>query len=407
MSPLFTESKDKIFGDLLIEVINNTSITKTSVGSKTRAIVTALSGKLGQMGQKFDINVAQAFLAGAEGKYLEFIGDMMGVEKLGQETASVSSSERVIRFYVDSGTFGDINNGNSILLSSGTSVGTAIAGTGVTYRIPYNIILSSSLSEVYVAAQAVQPGTRSNLGARQLRFHNFTNYTGSADDSLKVVNDAEVIKGQDGEIDTNYRFRISKQVTGAEKANLTSIRLAILNVPGVADLVVLPYFRGIGTFDVLIKAVTPTVPAGLLSAANEAVLKVVAHGIVPSVRAPVEVGVSLTGKLTFKKRMTASEETNILNAVTSNTTDYINSLDIDEDMVVNELVERVMATSSEIKNVGKATKPFESIYTYKPTKLEDNKIRGLLLEDYSTEEDERVIVENQYAGTVPILFLVK
>jgi len=404
--PLFAETSSKIFGDLLIEVIENTSITKTSVGSKTRAIVEALSGKLGQMYQKFDINVAQAFLAGAEGKYLEFIGDMMGVEKLGQETASVSSSERVIRFYVDSGTFGDINGGNSILLSSGTNVGTAVAGTGITYRIPYSIILSSSLSEVYVAAQAVQPGTRSNIGSRQLRFHNFTNYTGSADDALKVTNDAEVIKGQDGEIDTNYRFRISRQVTGAEKANLTSVRLAVLNTPGVADLVIIPYFRGIGTFDVLIKAVTPTVSTGLLSAVNEAVLKVVAHGVVPSVRAPIEVGISLTGKLTLKKRMTAAEETNILNAVTANVTDYINSLDIDEDMIVNELVERVMATSSEIKNVGKATKPFENIYTYKPTKLEDNKIRGILLSDYSAEEDERVIVENQYAGTSPILFTI-
>jgi len=404
--PLFSESKDKIFGDLLIEVIDNTPITKTSVGSKTRAIVNALSGKLGKMYQKFDVNIAQALLVGADGKYLEFIGDMMGIEKLGQETASVSSSERVIRFYVDSGTFGDVNNGNSILLSSGTSVGTALAGTGVTYRIPYNVILSSSLSEVYVAAQAVQPGTRSNVGARQLKYHNFTNYTGSADDSLKVVNDSEVIKGEDGEIDTNYRFRISKQVTSAEKANLTSVRLAVLNTPGVADLVIIPYFRGIGTFDVLIKAVTPTVPTGLISAVNEAVLKVVAHGVVPSVRAPIEVGISLVGKLTLKKRMTASEETNILNAVTSNVTDYINSLDIDEDMIVNELIERVMATSSEIKNVGSATKPFENIYTYKPTKLEDNKIRGILLNDYSAEEDERVIVENQYAGTSPILFTI-
>jgi hypothetical protein len=65
-----------------------------------------------------------------------------------------------------------------------------------------------------------------------------------------------------------------------------------------------------------------------------------------------------------------------------------------------------MATSSEIKNVGSAFDPFESIYVYKPTKLEDNKIRGVLLSDYSAGEDERVIVENQYAGTTPILFSI-
>jgi len=404
--PLFSQSEKNIFGDLLVEIIENTSLTKTSVGSKTRVIAKALSGKLGQMGRKFDVNMAQAFLPGAEGKYLDFIGDMMGVPRLGQETATVSSAERILRFYVQSGTFGDINSGASILLATGTSVGTTSAGTGVVYTVPYNVILSSTLSEVYVAAQAVQPGTRSNIGARQLTYHNFTNYTDSADDSLKVVNDAEIIKGQDGEIDTNYRFRISKQVTAAEAANLTSVRMAVLTTPGVADLVIIPYFRGIGTFDILIKATTPTIPAGLLSAAEEAVRKVMAQGIVPNIRGPVEVGTSLVGTLTLKKRMTASEETNILNATTANVTDYLNSLDIDEDMIVNELIERVMATSSEIKNIGSATKPFDSTYVYKPTKLEDNKIRKTLLGDYTAEEDERVIVETQYAGATPVLFRV-
>jgi uncharacterized phage protein gp47/JayE len=404
--PLFAESSEKIFGDLLIEIIENTPLTKTSVGSKTRAISEALSGKLGQMYRKFDANMVQAFLTGAEGQFLDFIGDMMGVERLGQEVSNVASSERILKFYVDSGTFGDINGGNSILLSSGTNTGTAAAGTGVTYTIPYNIILSSSLSEVYVAARAVRPGTSGNIGARQLIYHNFTNYTDSGNDSLKVINEAEIVKGRDGEIDTNYKFRISKQVTAAEKANLTAVRLAVLETPGVADLVAIPYFRGIGTFDILLKSTTPTVSTGLISAVNEAVRKVMAQGIIPTIRGPVEIGISLTGKLTLKKRMTAAEETNILNAVTGNVRDYINSLDIDEDMIVNELIERVMATSSEIKNVGTATKPFESIYTYKPTRLEDNKIRGVLLTDYTAEEDERVIVEDQYAGSTPILFTI-
>jgi uncharacterized phage protein gp47/JayE len=405
--PLFAESKEKIFGDLLIEIIEGTSLTKTSVGSKTRAISEALAGKLGQMYRRFDTNMVQAYLVGAEGKFLDFIGDMMGVERLGQEASTVAASERILKFYVDSGTFGDIHGGNSILLTSGTNVGTAAAGTGITYTIPYNIILTSSLSEVYVAAEAVRPGTFSNVGARQLTYHDFTDYADSGNDSLNIVNEAEIIKGQDGEIDTNYRFRIAKQATAAEKANLTAVRLAVLETPGVADLVLIPYFRGIGTFDVLLKSTTPTVSSGLISAVEEAVRKVMAQGVVPSVRGPVEIGISLTGELTLKKRMTAAEETNILNAVTTNVRDYINSLDIGEDMILNEVIERVMATSSEIKNVGTYTKPFESVYTYKPTRLEDNKIRGVLLNDYTAEEDERVIVEDEYAGSTPILFLIK
>lgn len=404
--PLFGEQKSKIMGDLLIDIVRNTPITKVSIGSKTRAVADALSGKLGQMYRKFDTNLVLAFLPGAEGKYLDFIGDMMGISRLGQEQAQVSSSERNVKFYTESGTFGTINGGSSILLTSGTIVSSGQSSSGILYTVPYNVILSSSLSEVYIAVQATRSGTSSNIGANQLLYHNFTNYTDVANDTLKVVNEAEIIKGQDGEIDTNYRFRISQQVTAAEKANLTAIRLAALTTPGVADLVVLPYFRGIGTYDMLIKATTPSVPSGLLEAVYESLLKVTAHGIVPTVRAPVEVGISLTGTLIMKRKLSASEETNVLNAVTQNVSDYINSLDIGEDLIVNEMVERVMSTSDEIKNIGSANKPFDSIYTYKPTKLNDNKIRSLLIEDYTTGEDERVIVENTYGGDTPILFRV-
>ena len=364
----------------------------------------AVSNKMGQMYRKFDLNIAQSFLSSAEGKYLEFIGDMMGVKKLGQQTAEVTSSERSIRFYVDTGTFGDINGGNSITITSGTIISTGEAASGIRYTVPYNVILSSSLSEVYVAVRAIKAGSVSNVGARQLKYHNFTNYSDSANDSLKVINNSEIIKGEDGETDTNYRFRISQQVVAAESANQTAIRLAVLTTPGVADVVIIPWFRGIGTFDILIKSVTPVLPIGLISAVGESVSKQTAQGCVYRVRGPVEIGFSLTGTLKLKKRLSAQEETNIINAVTANVSDYINSLDIDEDLIINEMVERVMSTSDQIKNIGAANKPFDNMYIYRPTKLEDNKVRNTLIGDYNPQEDERVIVETQYAGTTPILF---
>jgi uncharacterized phage protein gp47/JayE len=403
--PLFSQSKERILGDILTDIVDNTSISKVSIGSKTRAIAEATAEKLGQMYKKFDLNVAQSFLSAAEGKYLDFIGDMMGVQRLGQQTAEITSSERNIRFYVDTGTFGDINSGSSITITSGTIVSTDEAASGIRYVVPYNVILSSSLSETYVAVRALKAGTDSNVGARQLRYHNFTNYTDSANDSLNIINDAEILKGEDGETETNYRFRIAQQTTAAESANQTAIRLAVLITPGVADVVLIPWFTGIGTFDVLIKSVTPVLPDGLISAVDQSVSKQVAQGCAYRVRGPVEIGFSLTGTLKFRKKLSSQEETNIINAVTANVSDYVNSLDIDEELIVNEMVERVMSTSDEIKNIGSANKPFDSMYIYKPTKLEDNKIRNTLIGDYNPEEDERIIVETQYAGNTPISFI--
>ena len=85
--PLFAEKYERIYGELLKSVIDDTNITKTSIGSKTRAIIEALSGKMDQMYRKFDVNMAQAFLAGAEGKYLDLIGDMMGIARYEQQAA--------------------------------------------------------------------------------------------------------------------------------------------------------------------------------------------------------------------------------------------------------------------------------------------------------------------------------
>jgi uncharacterized phage protein gp47/JayE len=405
--PLFSKSQDRIFGTLLRDIVDNTVLSKVSVGSKTRSFAESVSSELGRAYKKFDINVAQTFLPAAEGKYLDFLGDMLGVKRLGQSKAESSSSERNIRFYVDSGTFGDINSGSSILLSSGTIISTGEAATGVLYVVPYNVILSSSLSETYVAVRALKSGSVSNIGRHQLRYHDFTDYTDSANDTLNVINDAEIIKGEDGETDTNYRFRISQQTTAAEAANQTAIRLAVLTTTGVADVVMIPFFQGIGTFDILLKSVTPVLPDGLVSAVNESVSKVVAHGISYRVRGPVETGFSVVGTLTLKKKLSSQEEINILNAATTNVSDYVNSLDIAEDLIINEMIERVMATSPEIKNIGEATKPFDNLYIYRPSRLEDNKVRNTLIGDYSPQEDERVIIETEYGGDTPVLFTIK
>ena len=141
-----------------------------------------------------------------------------------------------------------------------------------------------------------------------------------------------------------------------------------------------------------------------MAAVEEAVLNVTSQGIVLNVRGPQETGLSLTGTLTFRRQLPTSEQTSIIQAATDNIIEYTNSLDIGEDWIENEAIERTLATSEEIKNVGIAGKPFDFKFIFKSSKLEDNKIRSNLIGDYIPEEDERVIVENQFAGSTPIFF---
>lgn len=403
--PLFAETEEKIFGEILFNVANNTNIRRSSPGSKARAISEALAKKLGQMYKKFDTNVAQTFLDGATGKYLDFLGDMLGVTRLGESSAVVVSNEKNVRFYTDIGTFGSINGGNAINIPAGTVISTGQTG-GINYQVPYPVILPSSASVYYVGVQAMQTGTSSNLGAGQLVYTNFQNYTQALQGTLKVTNDAEVHSGQDIETDVNYRFRIANQVLASERANTTALRLAALGVPGVADVVMLPFNSGIGTVDILVKATVPHVTTGLLAAIQDAVSNVTSQGIVATVRGPSETGFSMVATLITRTRLSASDQSALISQVTNNVTNYINSLDIGEDLIVNQMVQKVLDTSDQIKNVGTANNPFDQLYVYKTSKLQDNKVRSTLLGDYTPDADERIIVETAYAGITPILFRV-
>ena len=404
--PLFAETEEKIFGDILYDLVSNTALTRSSPGSKTRALAQAVSKKMGRMWRQFDVNMVQSFLNGAEGKYLDYLGSMMGLPRLGEKPATIVREDKIVKFYTDLGTFGTINGTASITILAGQIISTGESSTGTLYRMPYTTILPSSETEYFVAVESLATGDAANVGKDTLVYHDFINYTDSANSTLKVTNVAEIFMSRAVESDANYRFRIANQVLAAEQANITAIRLAALTTPGVADVISLPFNRGIGTYDLLIKATTPRVPEGLVSSVDAAVSKVTAHGIVPFVRGPREIGMSMVGTITTRKQLTPEEESSILAAATSNVTSYINNLDIGEDFVIEEIIERVLSASTLVKNLGNISKPLDELYIYKQSKLQDNKVRESLIADYTPRSDEKLFVEDQFAGTTPILFRI-
>lgn len=402
--PLFAQSADQIYADVIGELSNNTNLTRFSRGSIVRQIALAVSNKMGRMWADFDLNVAQAFINGAQGKFLSYIGDMLGVPRLGEEVANISLQSRSIRFYTNTGTFGTINSGASITIPAGRIISTTPGNDGVQYRTLSSQVLLASNSEQYIAAEAVLPGTSSNVGRNQLIYHNFINYTQVNDNTLKVTNDADIVGGKDSESDANYRYRIANQIFAAQSANEIAVRLAALTVAGVADVVMVRHFKGVGTFELLVKSIVPEVSDSLILNVRDAVSKVTSVGNVESVRGPLESGISLTGTLTMRRRIDAQETTDLLRAVTNNVIDYINSLDIGETFSIDDLVQEVLGTAEVIRKVGTTAKPFDSLYLYKQSVVDGGKARQKLLADYVPESDERIIVETVHAGDTPILF---
>jgi uncharacterized phage protein gp47/JayE len=374
-----------------------------SNGSLARALLESYARHTNEAYQIFDLNLARAFVSGANGRFLDFIGELLGLERLGTAAAVSNAESKAVKFYVEEGIFGDINSASDITLPAGTIISTATDAEGITYRTIVSTVLLASQSEAFLSVEAILPGASSNVGTGLLQFHDFTNYADSLNDTLKVINVGGIFTGQDIETDTNYRFRIARQVTAAEAGNLTAIRLAALSVPGVADIILTPWARGIGTYDVLIKSITPTINETLIDAVQAAINEVTARGNSGLARRPRETGMSFTIKITYRDQVTDDIKDNIEALVKDNLTNYVNGIDIGEEFIINEAVQRVMETDERIKDIGIPTKPFNDITIYRETKLQDNKIKQTLLLNYATDDDERIVIEPSLAEPIIII----
>jgi uncharacterized phage protein gp47/JayE len=401
---LFARSFDELLQEATTQVVQQTRLTRISPGSKARAILEAINRNINEAYQTFDLNLARAFLSGATGQYLDFIGEMMGVTRAGIEVANVTSASRTIKFYVDGGgTFGSINNSASILLPAGTLVTTLDAQGGIPYRTNTVQVFPVGATTSFVSAQAVIPGSFSNVGAGVLNFHNYLGYADSANNTLLCTNIAGIFSGAEVESDVNYKFRIASQALSSERGNETAIRINALLVPGVADVITIPYFKGIGTYRLIIKSITPTVPQSLIDTVRVAIDQYSSLGIVPEVAKPKETGLSFTITIKYRKKLADQERTKIEDAITASLKDYVNGLDIGQDFIINEAVERTLSVSEEIKDIGRPGKPFDEIFMYKESKLTDTKIRNELIENLEPEQFERIIIEPSVSKPIKIL----
>jgi uncharacterized phage protein gp47/JayE len=389
--------------DSLEDLATNTTLTRMSAGSKTRAFLEAANKRLEEGYDIFDLGVIQSFVSSAPGQFLDLIGDLVGLQRNVASTSKAGDTTKIMRWYVASPkTFGDINGGGNIVIPTGTVISTGANQTGTVWRTTSDSVLSSADSEAFFSAEATAPGEDSNVGAKTLVHHNFVDYTDYLNDTLLVTNVHAVANGQDAESDANFRFRIVNRVVDAEAANETAIRLAILSTAGVADVILIPRYRGIGTFGAIIQSTQPTVSDSLLTGVRANVKKVTAIGDLGYIRGPKETGLSMTVTVHYRKNLSEAEYEEIEDSISDLITASVNDLDIGEGFVVNKLAADIFSVSEDIANLGDPGEPFDDIFVHRTLRTETNKVREKLLGDYTPERDERVIMEPSLATPITL-----
>src|SRR5271170_1270816 len=296
------------FQSNILSALATSGITQLSPGGKARAFADIVGDQLGTTEADIFNMVSQSLLPYATGSSLDLIGDIFGVSRLPQTNSSIIPDDNNFEFYVRSGTFGTINNGASIVIPIGVVISSSAPG-GPIFVTTQAVTLSSSASSAFFAATSQVPGSAGNIASGVIDQTNFQNYAQSAYSTLLVTNNFGVVGGQDAESDNDYRYRINLKITSRAGANQAALQFAILQVPGVQNVVFVPQA---GTFTCYVYGISPQVPPSLLQLVQTAINNTAAFPLTGLAVAPNLVGFSLETSITFVAGVSTNAQATII-----------------------------------------------------------------------------------------------
>ena len=168
--------------------------------------------------------------------------------------ATLASSNKFF-FYVEDGSFGEINNGSDILIPIGTLISTTNVNenNNIVYETVEEIVLLANSTMQSFYAEAKTLGSSQNVAELSLQYHNFENYTLFEENLLKVTNTEDITNGSEEETDDFLRTRCAGQTQLQVERNKNYIYLSLLNETSLYDFEIIESHYGIGTIGVIVK----------------------------------------------------------------------------------------------------------------------------------------------------------
>lgn len=376
----------------LLGALTDTGITQTSPGGKARAFTDAVANEMSILDMNTYSNIGQTILAYATGVNLDFVGSIFGVTRLARTDSSdditADNAEGNFNFYVLTGNFGNINNGNDITVPRGTIISTSTV-SGPSYTLDTDVTLSSTDSVAYFSATAVQTGSSGNAAASVFTKLSFSNYADSNYGSLLVTNAYGLVGGRDAETDDDYRYRINLKLQSNNGAAQADLNLAILSVPGIQNVV---FERLSGTFNAYIYAISPVIPPSLLQTVQTLLDSIVSYPLVGVAVAPDLIGISLETTITFSSGTSQSDQTTIISNAVAAGISYVNNLGVGGTLVINTLANVIASADSRILDIGQPDQPIEAIYIWR-SRSDGSRYSRNLITNYTLSVGERFISE--------------
>jgi uncharacterized phage protein gp47/JayE len=395
--PIQQPQSSSVFQARNLAALQTTGITQTSPGGKARAFCDIVGDQQGLSEARKYGAIGQTLLPYATGDNLDFLGEIYDFPRLDAVTAASSLSDYNFNFYVLSGTFGQINNGNDIVVPAGTTISTNDPG-GPVYTLDAAVTLPAGSSSVPFSATSVQDGAAGNAPAGNFTNCSFQGYTDFRFGSLLVTNNYSITAGRDAELDDDYRYRLSLKMQSTGGAAWSDIRLNLLTVPGIQDVQPAPQ---VGTYTVYIYAVSQVTSPSLLQACQTVLNSETAYPNVGTAIAPDLVGISLATTLTFVKSATSAEKQAAISASVTAVSNYINNLPIGATFVINEAASLILNADPNILDIGQPNQPLTNVYIWRD-RADGTRYSRYLVADYTPQLGERLIVENTITNPIQL-----
>ena len=158
-------------------------------------------------------------------------------------------------------------------------------------------------------------------------------------------------KRKNNETDNDYRYRISQQCLILATSNETAVRLAALTTDGVYDVKLKKYAMGTGTFTVIVILENNVDKTVVLQNITNNINDTVGYGIRFKVVTPTLTYVKFKYKLYLKDNVSDADAQTIRYDVQTALADYINKLDVGEDIIIDKLTQVIMNVSDNIISI--------------------------------------------------------
>lgn len=404
--PFFVRDENEIISRGIQELANNSNITQLTPGGKMRFFLETTFKEQGAQYRDFDNNILQSFIRYSRGKFLDFWGDTLARPRRESSFAESSTEDQNFMFYVNSGSFGDINSNADFTIPAGTVVSTVpfegdvatpglVPQTEISYTTVSDVICVANRSFAYGHVRANIEGEESIVPRSVLNKHDFTGYAQTSRNLLKCTNRFAISNAENREEDNAYRYRLLNAFKAKSQALKIAIRLAALAVPGVADIKEINYEQGPATYSLYVQSTTPTTSQGLLNRVTDAVTAVSADGIRPFVLAPQYIGMEFVVALIWAGSTTDAQKSTAYANIRDNIEATLNGYDIGESLFLSDLVRIALSSSQQILGIGKTKSgSFEQVYINRSSADTNGVTRSLVI-GTSIEPlyNERIILE--------------